>query len=211
MSNSPTMIAASAEVIPANYFAPLDFEAIYGNGAPLEIDLGCGDGLFLAAAAAANPTRNFLGIERMPGRVRSACRKIQGGGLNNARILEIEISYAVRHLLPEASVAVFHLMFPDPWPKRRHSPRRVVTEDFLAAVHRALIPNGTLRIATDEIDYFREIERLAADASGFTRMWDCQAPGSISTFEKRFSQDGLEIHRLVLRKVLPSKNGLASQ
>jgi tRNA (guanine-N7-)-methyltransferase len=211
VATTPATITDRAEIIPANYFAPLDFEAIYGKRAPLEVDLGCGDGLFLAAAAAANPARNFLGIDRMPGRVRSAARKIKIGALINARILEIEISYAIRHLLPAASVAVFHLMFPDPWPKRRHSPRRIVTEDFFAALHRALAPHGLVRIATDEADYFREIERLAARSSGFIGIADCDTPASATTFEKRFKQDGLEIHRLVLRKVSPSKNGVASQ
>ena len=211
MPSAPATIAVPAEIIPANYFVPLDFEAIYGNRSLLEVDLGCGDGLFLAAAAAANPARNFLGIERMPGRVRTACRRIEAGGLTNARILEIEISYAIRHLLPAASVAVFHLMFPDPWPKRRHSPRRVVTRDFLTALYDALVPGGLLRIATDETEYFREIEHLAARSAGYIRILDHAVPASVSTFEKRFRQDGLAIHRLVLRKVLPSKNGVASQ
>ena len=211
VATTPATLTDRAEIIPANYFAPLSFDAIYGNRAPLEVDLGCGDGLFLASAAAANPARNFLGIERMPGRVRSAIRKIEVGGLSNARILEIELSYAVRHLLPPGSVAVFHLMFPDPWPKRRHSPRRIVTDDFLAALHRALARDGLVRIATDDNDYFREIERLAARSPRFITMTDCDGPVSPSTFEKRFRQDGLEIHRLVLRKVSPSRNGVASQ
>jgi tRNA (guanine-N7-)-methyltransferase len=211
MPGAPATIAVQAEIIPANYFAPLDFEAIFGNRAPLEIDLGCGDGSFLAGAATANPARNFLGIERMPGRVRSARHKIEVGGLNNARILQLEISYAVRQLLPAASVAVFHLMFPDPWPKRRHSPRRVVTEDFLTALQRALAPDGTLRIATDEIEYFREIERLTSRSPGFIRISDREPTELVSTFEKRFRQSGLKIHRLVLRKLSPSRNGAASQ
>ena len=211
MASAPATTTAHAEIIPANYFAPLDLETIYSNRAPLEVDLGCGDGLFLAAAAAANPSKNFLGIERMPGRVRSACRKIEGGGLRNARVLEIEISYAVRHLLPAASVDVFHLMFPDPWPKRRHSTRRVFTVDLLAAAHRALVPAGTLRIATDQTEYFEEIERVAGRSPGFAANADEEATGWVSTFEKRFRQDELEIHRLVLRKVSPSRNGFASQ
>src|ERR1700681_1695343 len=57
------VFAPSVEIVPANYFAPLDLEAIYGRSASLEVDLGCGDGSFLVEMAAANPGRNFLGIE----------------------------------------------------------------------------------------------------------------------------------------------------
>jgi len=193
------LLASAAEVIPANYFAPLELEAIYGRNAPIEIDLGCGDGSFLVEIAAANPGTDFLGIERLPGRVRSADRKIMERGLTNARILLVETSYAVRRMLPASSVAQFYLMFPDPWPKRRHWRRRVVTEDFFASIHRALVPQGVLRIATDQIDYFREIERLAGESTQFVANPDLEPPAARSTFEKRFSQS--EIYRLRLLKV----------
>ena len=199
------------EIIPENYFATLDVQAIYGRQAPLEVDLGCGDGSFLVANAEANPTRDFLGIERLAGRVRRVCRKIRSNRLTNARVLRVESSYAVQRLLPPASVAVFYLLFPDPWPKRRHWRRRVVTEEFLAEIHRALVPQGAVRIATDQRDYFREIERLVAQSARFVSSVDAESGPAISTFEKRFSQAGLEIHRLLLRKVSASRNDLASQ
>jgi tRNA (guanine-N7-)-methyltransferase len=80
-----------------NCFEPLDLRSIFGRRAPVEVDLGCGDGTFLAALAAENPDTDFLGIERLLGRVRSACRKIERNGLTNARILRFEISYAVEY------------------------------------------------------------------------------------------------------------------
>jgi tRNA (guanine-N7-)-methyltransferase len=193
--------AESIEFVPANYFRPLTLGEVFPRAAPIEVDLGCGDGAYLAALAEQNPDRNFLGIERLLGRVRSACQKILHADLTNARILRVEIVYAVMHLFPMRSVEVFHLIFPDPWPKRRHSRRRVVTEDFLVSIHRALTPRGTLRIATDKTDYFREIERLVARSPQFIMIADQEAPGAVSTFEKRFRQGEIEIHRLVLRKV----------
>jgi tRNA (guanine-N7-)-methyltransferase len=196
---SPKTIAA--EIVPSNYFAPLDFEALFGNGAPLEVDLGCGDGSLLTALASTNGERNFLGVERLVGRVRSACHKIAAHGLTNARILRCEISYAVCHLLPGASVAGFHLMFPDPWPKRRHAARRLFTETFLASLERALTPGGTIRIATDQRDYFTEIARVAAGSQGVVPVSDRGKLDAVSTFERRFSRDAIEIHRLVLRKI----------
>jgi tRNA (guanine-N7-)-methyltransferase len=192
-------LASGAEIVPASYFVPLDMEAIYGRNAPIEIDLGCGDGSFLVEIAAANPETDFLGIERLLGRVGSARRKIAERGLANARVLLVETSYAVERMLPANSVAQFYLMFPDPWPKRRHWRRRVVTEDFLASIHRALVPDGVLRIATDQVDYFREIERLADESMRFVLSSDPETPRARSTFEKRFSQS--EIYRLRLRKV----------
>jgi tRNA (guanine-N7-)-methyltransferase len=194
-------IANQAEIVCANYFAPLDLEDIYARNAPLEVDLGCGDGLFLSAVAAANPARNFLGIERMSGRARSARRKIELGRLGNARVLRCDIPYAVAELLPASSVAVFHLMFPDPWPKRRHASRRIVTERFLISLAHALSPGGLVRISTDEAEYLRQIERVAAASPHFVAVREPERAAASSTFEKRFRQDGLKIHRLVLRKV----------
>jgi tRNA (guanine-N7-)-methyltransferase len=195
-SRESPLLASAAEIVPANYFAPLDLEAIYGRNASIEVDLGCGDGSFLAEIAAANPGTDFLGIERLPGRIRSTQRKITERGLTNARVLLIETSYAVQRMLPASSVTQFYLMFPDPWPKRRHWSRRVVTKDFFASVHRALVPHGALRIATDQIDYFREIERLARESTEFVINSDPEPPAARSTFEKRFSLS--EIYRLRL-------------
>jgi tRNA (guanine-N7-)-methyltransferase len=191
--------APDVEIVPANYFAPLDLKSIYGRSASLEVDLGCGDGSFLVEIAAANPARDFLGIERLFGRVRSAHRKITQRELTNARVLRVETSYAIQQMLPPGSVALFHLMFPDPWPKRRHWPRRIVTEGFFVSIHGALAPDGLLRIVTDQIGYFREIERLAGQSPQFVISSDPEPPRAPSTFEKRFSQS--EIYRLVLRKV----------
>jgi tRNA (guanine-N7-)-methyltransferase len=133
--------------------------------------------------------------------VRSACHKITSGEAGNARVLRCELSYAVQHLLPAGSVTVFHLLFPDPWPKRRHASRRIVNPDFLRALHRALTPRGVIRIATDQLEYFQQIERLAAESSQFETIPEHPASPAISTFEKRFRGDAVEIHRLGLRKI----------
>src|ERR1051326_894328 len=161
MSSVPT-IASGIEIVPANCFEPLDFSAIYGRLAPLEVDLGCGDGSFLTAMAAENPGKNFLGVERLAGRVRSACGKIERAGLANARVIRFEISYVVERLLPPNSITSFYLLFPDPWPKRRHAARRIISENFLALLHRALVPGGVVHVATDESGYFRQISRVAS-------------------------------------------------
>jgi tRNA (guanine-N7-)-methyltransferase len=202
--------AFQPEIVLGDALTPLNLYELFGRSAPLQVDLGCGDGSFLATAAAANPGHDFLGVERLLGRTRSACRKIMMGQLTNARVLRCDISCAVHSLLPPASVDVFHLMFPDPWPKRRHAERRIVTEGFLASIHRALVPHGILSITTDQNDYFRKIESLAATSPGFVPTIDEQRQSSSSTFEKRFRQSGMEIYRLVLRKVSPVTKLLAS-
>ena len=210
-SDSTETIASEVGLVPANCFAPLDYEDIFGRRAPVEADLGCGDGSYLAAVAAANPNHDFLGVERLLGRVRTTCRRIERRGLTNVRVLRFEISYVVERLLPDNSITTFHIMFPDPWPKRRHAPRRLVSERFLASLHRALIPNGTVRIATDDTEYFGQITRLISPSPLFTVAPAMVAPMATSKFERRFTQDGIEIHRLSLRKVSPVRNSVASQ
>ncbi len=178
----------------------LDLEKIFRRKAPLHVDLGCGDGSFLCALAQRLPDKNFLGIERLLSRIRSSVRKATS--LDNVRLLQMESSYAVRYLLPAESVETFYLLFPDPWPKRRHHRRRIVTPDFLNSVHAALEYNGVIYIATDHLDYFRKIKNTAESTPGFA-IDDGDVDLPQSKFGLAFRQKGAPIYWLALRKVSP--------
>ncbi|HEV3244619.1 MAG TPA: tRNA (guanosine(46)-N7)-methyltransferase TrmB [Chthoniobacterales bacterium] len=197
------------ELIPETYLAPLDPLAIFGRAAPLHVDLGCGDGSFLCELARQNPDKNFLGTEKLVGRVAKVCRK--AAALENVRVLNVESSYAVRYLLPEASVETFYLLFPDPWPKRRHHRRRIVTHDFLNSIHQALESEGVLRVATDQRDYFAQIDRVATSHSEFGAIDFEDVDLPMTKFERRFREAGAPVYRLALRKVSPVTNAFARQ
>jgi tRNA (guanine-N7-)-methyltransferase len=180
----------------------LHVEEIFGRDAPLHVDLGCGEGSFLCAMAQRLPQKNFLGIERLAGRVRCAARK--AADLNNVRLLRIEISYAVRYLLPAGSVETFYLLFPDPWPKRRHHRRRTVTADFVNTLGAALCNGGVIYITTDHLEYFRKIKEIASSVAGLA-IADIDVEVPSSKFATAFQQKGAPIYRLALRKVSPVK------
>ena len=179
----------------------LDLEKIFARRAALHVDLGCGNGSFLCALAQRIPEKNFLGIERLLGRIRSATRK--AAKIGNVRLLRMESSYVVRYLLPTRSVETFYLLFPDPWPKRRHWRRRLVTEDFLSAISQALVENGTFRIATDQREYFEKMKEMARANSNFAIIDPSVADLPLTKFEKTFRAQGAPIHWLELRKVSP--------
>jgi len=180
----------------------LDFEKIFERNAPLHVDLGCGDGSFLCTLAQSVQDKNFLGIERLLNRVRTSARK--AAKLDNVRLLRMESSYAVRYLLPAESVERFYLLFPDPWPKRRHHRRRIVTSDFLGSIHAALQKDGSIYIATDDVDYFEIIKAVAESHPGFAiGEGDVDLP--LSRFGLIFRQKGASIHWLELRKISPVK------
>ncbi len=190
------------ELISEARIEPLELQAMFGRPAPLHVDLGCGDGSFLAAVARQNPQKNFLGIERLLKRARSATRKM--ANLENVRILRADSLFVLRDLLAPESVETFYLLFPDPWPKRRHHRRRLVSGDFLGAVWAALGPAGTLRIATDHTEYCSRIRELAEKSEQFLMVDRDLEPDSIdSTFGKRFKDAGVPIHRVELRKISP--------
>ena len=194
--------AAAFEIVPEDDSRVLDLEAIFGRIAPLEVDLGCGDGAFLSELAAQNRDRDFLGVERMLGRIHGACKRFSRLELTNARIISVDIAHAVQQLLAPGSVEVFYLLFSDPWPKRRHHSRRVFTTELLASISRALAPNGRFCVATDDTPYFEAMMQIVRRNELFdlsNETFGLDLPNT--TFEKRFLESGLEIHRFVLRKV----------
>jgi tRNA (guanine-N7-)-methyltransferase len=155
--------ALVGEFVPGDFFQKLERGEICRDGRPLEIDLGCGDGSFLIGMAQQFPERDFLGVERLLGRVRKVCKKITRRSLENARVLRLESRYTVEWLLPAASVSRLHLLCPDPWPKLRHHRRRLVQFDFLEAVRKALTPGGEFLFMTDHEEYFHwAVEQVEA-------------------------------------------------
>ncbi len=192
------------EVFPSDLCQPILLSEIFGNDRPVEIDLGSGSGKFLVESGARYPERNFLGIERLLGRVRKTRRKACQLKLGNVRVLRVEIDYAVRYLLLPNSISRFHLSFPDPWPKRRHHTRRLVDGEFLDAISAALDPNGELWIKTDHVEYFQWIEKIAALAlTTFAEApWEHEYPNT--DFDETFAAENAPIYRLRLRKVTRS-------
>ncbi len=192
--------AASLVFIPTDE-RPVELAALFGLRAPLEVDLGCGDGSFLVALAAQHPERNYLGIEKLFGRVRTSCKRADRAGLANVRVCRVDITRAVAFLLPPKSVDVFYILFPDPWPKRRHQRRRAVTPEMLDSIAKALVPKGVLHLATDQREYYEHTLRISEAKHLFEPVDGMKEPVPSTTFEQRFLEAGVPIYRLGLRKL----------
>ncbi len=188
----------SALFIPPDYFRELP-DVFPDASRPLEIDLGCGDGTFLTGMAAHHPERDFLGVERMLGRVDKTARKIERLQLPNARIMRLESAYTVSALLPSARASRLHLLCPDPWPKKKHAARRLVNQsDFLDGLTRILAVGGEFLLKTDDQPYFEDaLVSLDSRKHQFTRLeWPDDAFFYPTTdFEQSWLDIGRSIHR----------------
>jgi len=176
--------------------ATLAPDAIFGCNRPLEVDIGSGKGRFLLARAAAHPEVNFIGIERQRRRVEKVASKAARAGLDNIRLLHAEICFALETLLPDHAVGTFYIFYPDPWPKRRHHPRRLINSDFLNLLHRKLQPSGRVHFATDDQAYFAAAAPLFHASPLFT---PCElfipCPPEQTDFELLFAAQGKHANR----------------
>ena len=185
---------------PPDYFRSLHKTEIFSASperpdAPLEIDVGCGDGGFLLDLAAAHPERDFLGLEKLLGRARKVVRQAARRGLTNVKALQIDSPYAVRHLLPPSGISRLHLLFPDPWPKAKHAKNRLVQPAFCQDVHRLLRPGGEWLFKTDHPEYFAEAVATIQASGLFTAThWpaDC-FPYPLTDFERQWLAEGKTI------------------
>ncbi len=181
---------------PANWLDPLNWRAVFDQPQPIEIDIGCGKGAFLLWAAQARPQHNFVGVERQLVRLRKVDKKIQRLGLPNLRLVRIEAGYFVSKLVPNRSVVAYHLYFPDPWPKRRHHPRRLFNAAFVGELHRTLTQGGVVNVASDDTDYFTQIRTIMVETGKFAIEPTEALPAEARTeFENVFLGLGKKIHR----------------
>ena len=183
--------------MPGDYFCELRKEEIFGDlTRPLDVDLGCGDGGFLRDMAAHFPERDFLGVERLLGRVRKVCRKAARDGLTNLKVLRLESAYTLGYLLPAGGVSRVHLLFPDPWPKKKHHKRRLVTQEFCEGLKRVLEPGGEFLFKTDHEEYFEEGLEAVRGSELFDELeWDDEIFYYAETdFERLWRGEGRGIH-----------------
>ncbi len=144
--------------IPKDWLGPMAPAHVFPHAdRPIEVDVGCGKGRFLLARARRHPEINFLGIERLLGRLRKVDRRAIRAGLDNIRLLRAEAGYATTYLLPPTAISAYYIFFPDPWPKTRHHDHRLFNPDYVSALARTLVPGGAVHVATDHEPYFSEI------------------------------------------------------
>ena len=179
---------------------PLDLATLFPLPQPLEVELGCGDASFLVEYAGRQRASNFIGVERLLGRLQKLDRKGRRAGLNNLRGIRIESAYFLQYLLPPASVIALHIYFPDPWPKKKHRHHRLIGEAFPALARTALQSGGVVYLRTDDADYFQQMNEVFAAAAFFAPVDTPAALAETTTdFERDFNAQGIPTLRAAFR------------
>ncbi|MBI6628867.1 tRNA (guanine(46)-N(7))-methyltransferase TrmB [Pontibaca salina] len=183
---------------------PLDIQTLYG-GRPLWLEVGFGGGEHLVHQAARNPDVGIIGAEPYINGVAMLLGKIRRAGVRNLAVHPGD-ARDLMDVLPPRSVARAFLLYPDPWPKKRHHRRRFVTQEHLEPLARAMAPGAILRLATDIPDYVRqaleEVPRagfdwLAERPADWREPWD----DWISTrYEQKALREGRSPHYLTFRR-----------
>ena len=174
---------------------PIDWQNLFGNDHLVELEIGMGKGTFLTDQAKARPETNFFGLEYARWFWRYASDRLRRNNCTNARTVRAEASFFLREFIPDASLAIVHIYFPDPWPKKRHHKRRLIQPPFVAEIFRVLQPSGRVQIVTDHADYFEQIGKVVTGST--LKPIEYNRPGSAmegefvgTNFERKYRRLG---------------------
>jgi tRNA (guanine-N7-)-methyltransferase len=183
---------------------PLDLEALFGRVAPLVVEVGIGSGETLLAGATAWPERDFLGFEVYEKVLGATMTGLAQAGLNNVRLIAGDAVSGLEQLLAPESVSELWTFFPDPWPKKRHHKRRLVSRAFADLVVSRLAPDGLWRLATDWNDYAVSIRETLDAHPGLDNVHGATTPRfdlrPLTRFERRGLAAGRTITDFTYRK-----------
>lgn len=184
---------------------PLDLTALFG-GAPVWLEIGFGGGEHMVHQAVRNPAVGIIGAEPFINGVAMLLGKIRDAGVQNLRVHPGDVRNLF-DVLPDGAVSKAFLLYPDPWPKRKHHKRRFVTQEHLAPLHRVMAPGAEFRVATDIPDYVRQT-LVEVPKAGFEwtaeRPEDWRAPWDdwLSTrYEQKALREGRVPHYLTFLRV----------
>jgi tRNA (guanine-N7-)-methyltransferase len=170
----------------------------------VEIEIGCGKGMFLREAAEARPDHGFIGVERAGKWLALCATRLARDEKQNVRLARYDAFDFLARWVPPRSVEAIHVYFPDPWPKKRHAKRRLLHPALYDLAARALREGGSLVIATDVGWYFEEaievlgahpcFRRSAAPAEGPGREGGGGEATDVRThYARKYAEEGREL------------------
>ena len=194
---------AETSVHPDARFVP---QQEFGRVAPLVVEIGTGQGHAIIHAATEHPETDFLAVEVYHGGLARTMLDADKAGLQNLRLIEANAPEVLQTLLPEASTDEVRIFFPDPWHKKRHNKRRMISPGFGAVVGRAIRDGGLLRLATDWEDYALQMREVLDEEPEFERAfdgeWDARFAGRpMTAFERKGLDKGRDIRDLTYRRI----------
>lgn len=174
---------------------PLAWSETFGRDAATDVEIGSGKGRFLLELAARFPDRNFLAVERAAKYHDLCAQRAAKRGLENVRMLRTTAEDLLFRLLAPASVQTFYVLFPDPWPKKRHHKRRLIQPTVASAIVEALVPGGLLLVKTDHAQYGSIIEETLEGESGLRNIDPIGAFSDLpmTGFEHKYIDQGRDI------------------
>jgi len=168
--------------------------AVFGREAPLVVEIGSGVGEATSALAAARPDVDVLAFEVWRPGVAETLGRLGAAGVDNVRVCGVDAVWSMRHLIEAGSLGELWTFFPDPWHKKKHHKRRLVTPEFAALAASRLQPGGVWRLATDWADYAEQmLTVLDAEpdlAGGVVERWE-ERP--VTKFERKGRNAGRTI------------------
>ena len=200
---SEETVAASPYVIgqPQQYQG--NFQKLFGNDNPIEIEIGMGKGKFIMELAKNNPQTNYLGIERYPSVLLRAIAKREDLNLSNIYFLCMD-ARTLTEVFALEEVSRIYLNFSDPWPKDRHAKRRLTSPEFMKVYDQILKRDGVIEFKTDNQKLFayslESIPAAGGKISAYTLdlHHSPMAEGNVMTeYETKFSNMGNQICKLI--------------
>lgn len=205
---SDSALEVSQDVLAAGFV----WRDLFENELPVEVEIGCGKGLFLTTVAAAHPEVNWFGLERSSKHLRRAITRVTKAGLTNVRFTKALAEDFLDAWLPAASVRAVHIFYPDPWPKKRHHRRRLLGlqrgPETLRSLERVIEPGGHLCVATDHAAYAEVIEEVFRASTtlirepamyAHTMLPDPEAP--LTEFERKYRIEGREMFHFSWKRI----------
>jgi len=179
-----------------------DWQTQFGNDRPLKLEIGFGMGNFLIEMAAQEPQTNFIGMDFYHKGIRKLMTRIKKLQLENIRVAYGDVRVKIPLLFKDGELETIYINFPDPWPKKRHTKRRLIKPDFVKLVGQKLAPQGRVHLATDSQPYAKDmLEHFNTDPvlqnqaleSGFL---DSREDMPRTKYEKNFINAGHKIYYL---------------